>query len=152
MSPGAEAFLDQLVTWRELGQMFCHYRDDAGQYEALPEWARNTLARHARDRRPYIYSPETLLRARTHDPLWNAAQTQLMREGIMHNYLRMLWGKKIIQWSESPQDALQIMMFLNDRYALDGRDPQQPLRHLLVPGAASTVPGPSARCSARCAI
>ena len=123
MAPGPEAFLDQLITWRELGQVFCHYRPDAEQYETLPEWARNTLAGHAQDPRPYLYSPEELFMARTHDPLWNAAQTQLVREGRMHNYLRMLWGKKIIQWSETPQKALEIMRYFNDHYALDGRDP-----------------------------
>ena len=123
MGPDAEAFLDQLVTWRELGYGFSQFRPDAEQYQSLPQWARNTLADHAADQRPYLYEPEELLAARTHDELWNAAQRQLLREGRMHNYLRMLWGKKLIQWSPSPQDALQIMRFFNDRFALDGRDP-----------------------------
>jgi deoxyribodipyrimidine photo-lyase len=123
MSQDAEAFLDQLITWRELGYGFSHYRLDAEEYESLPDWALDTLEDHAGDERPYIYEVEDLLAARTHDELWNAAQRQLMREGRMHNYMRMLWGKKIFQWSPTPQDALQIMMFFNDHFALDGRDP-----------------------------
>ncbi len=123
MSAAAEAFLDQLVTWRELGFNMCAHRDDYDQYVSLPDWARKTLAKHARDERPHLYTPAELERARTHDPLWNAAQTQLVREGRIHNYLRMLWGKKILEWSASPKDALEVMIDLNNRYALDGRDP-----------------------------
>lgn len=123
MSAAAEAFLDQLVTWRELGFNFCAYRADYDQYESLPEWARTTLAKHAADRRPYVYTLEQFARAATHDELWNAAQNQLRIEGRLHNYLRMLWGKKILQWSESPRAALAIMIELNNTYAVDGRDP-----------------------------
>ena len=123
MSPSAEAFLDQLVTWRELGFNFCAHRDDYDQFDSLPDWARATLARHAGDRRAYVYSLDEFAAAGTHDPLWNAAQRQLLVEGRMHNYLRMLWGKKIIEWTATPQDALDIMIELNNRYALDGRDP-----------------------------
>jgi len=123
MSENAEAFLDQLVTWRELGYNFCTFRDDAPRYDALPEWARATLENHADDPRPYRYSLAQFDDAATHDPLWNAAQRQLRREGTIHNYLRMLWGKKILEWAPSPQEALAIMIDLNNRYALDGRDP-----------------------------
>jgi len=123
MSASAEAFLDQLVTWRELGCNFCIHRPDYADYDSLPDWARTTLARHARDRREYVYSLEQFKQAATHDPLWNAAQRQLVRDGRMHNYLRMLWGKKILQWSASPGDALAIITELNNRYALDGCDP-----------------------------
>ena len=123
MSKSAEAFLDQLVTWRELGTNFCVLRSDHADYDSLPDWAKKTLARHARDRREWVYSLEQFDRSATHDPLWNAAQTQLVREGRMHNYLRMLWGKKIVEWSASPQDALEVMIELNNRYALDGCDP-----------------------------
>jgi len=123
MRPGAEAFLDQLVTWRELGYNLCFQREDYDRYESLPGWARETLERHAGDPRPYLYGPEAFRDARTHDPLWNAAQRQLLREGTIHNYLRMLWGKKILHWTSSPRQALEIMLELNDRYALDGRDP-----------------------------
>jgi len=123
MSAPAEAFLDQLVTWRELGFNMCWQRKDHDRYESLPSWALNTLADHAADERPYLYPLERLASADTHDPLWNAAQTQLVREGRIHNYLRMLWGKKILQWNAHPEEALDIMIELNNRYALDGRDP-----------------------------
>lgn len=124
MSASAEAFLDQLVTWRELGFNTCVYAPDSyAALESLPAWAARTLEAHAADPRPYCYTLEEFRTARTHDPLWNAAQRQLLREGALHNYLRMLWGKKIIEWSPSPQAALAVMIELNDRYALDGRDP-----------------------------
>ena len=123
LDPGAEAFLDQFVTWRELGFNYCWQSDDYADYDSLPAWARSTLADHARDPRPYKYSLEDLEQARTHAPLWNAAQNQLRQEGVIHNYLRMLWGKKILEWSPSPREALERMILLNDRWALDGRDP-----------------------------
>jgi deoxyribodipyrimidine photo-lyase len=123
MSESAEAFLDQVVTWRELGFNFCHTRGNCDQLESLPAWALKTLKRHARDERAELYSLQELERAKTHDPLWNAAQIQLLHEGRIHNYLRMLWGKKIIEWSKSPREALRIMLELNNKYALDGRDP-----------------------------
>lgn len=123
MGEGAEAFLDQLVTWRELGFNMSSRRDDYTDYESLPEWARETLEKHEADQRPYLYSLEDFRDAETHDPLWNAAQRQLLEEGVIHNYLRMLWGKKILEWSVSPRDALDVMVELNDRYAVDGRDP-----------------------------
>ena len=123
MSPSAEAYLDQVITWRELGYNFCQYRDDYDRYESLPEWAKATLQAHVRDKRPYLYSMEQLESASSHDEIWNAAQRQLLREGVIAGYLRMLWGKKILEWSPSPQTALARMMELNDRYALDGRDP-----------------------------
>jgi deoxyribodipyrimidine photo-lyase len=123
MSPSAEAFLDQLVTWRELGFNFCHHRSDYDRFESLPAWAQKTLREHARDRRTHKYTLEEFDAAKTHDPLWNAAQTQLIVEGKIQNYMRMLWGKKILEWTRSPQEALAIMIELNNRYALDGRDP-----------------------------
>jgi deoxyribodipyrimidine photo-lyase len=123
MSEGAERFLDQLITWRELGINMCSKRKDYEEFDSLPEWARETLEKHARDPRPHIYSMAEFEAARTHDPLWNAAQTQLLREGRIQNYLRMVWGKKILEWSPSPREALAIMVELNDKYAFDGRDP-----------------------------
>jgi len=123
VSETAEAFLDQVVTWRELGFQFCHHRQDHDRWESLPEWARRTLENHATDPRDHVYSPEEFTTAATHDPLWNAAQTQLVREGTIHNYLRMLWGKKILEWTEHPRHALDVMIELNNRFALDGRDP-----------------------------
>ena len=123
MSDNAEAFMDQLVTWRELGFNMSHHQPDYASYESLPAWARQTMEQHAADERPHIYSLEDLELARTHDPLWNAAQNQLRAEGRIHNYLRMLWGKKIYQWSPGPRQALAALIHLNDKYALDGRDP-----------------------------
>jgi deoxyribodipyrimidine photo-lyase len=124
VSAGAEAFLDQLVTWRELGLNLCVTRpDDYWTTAALPDWARATLDRHRDDTREWRYSREDLEAARTHDEVWNAAQRQLLRDGWMHNYLRMLWGTKILEWSDSPEAALDAMIALMNRHALDGRDP-----------------------------
>ncbi len=123
LSESAEAFLDELVTWRELGLNFCTHHADYDRYESLPAWARGTLERHGRDRRPQVYTLEQFEQAGTHDELWNAAQNQLRVEGRIHNYLRMLWGKKILHWSASPREALAILIELNNKHALDGRDP-----------------------------
>jgi deoxyribodipyrimidine photo-lyase len=123
-APGREAFLDQLVTWRELG--FAAAARDPGnhaRYEGLPAWSRATLEEHADDRREAVYAIEDLAASRTDDPVWNAAQRQLVREGRMHNYLRMLWGKRVLSWTASPREAFDTLVELNDRYALDGRDP-----------------------------
>jgi deoxyribodipyrimidine photo-lyase len=121
--PGPESFLDELITWRELGHGFCFHRADYDQWSSLPEWARKTLTEHASDPRPEHYTPKQLEAAETADPVWNAAQRQLLAEGRIHNYLRMLWGKKILEWSPSPKRALATLIELNNRYALDGRDP-----------------------------
>jgi deoxyribodipyrimidine photo-lyase len=123
VSEPAEAFLDQLVTWREVGINCCAHRSDYDQYDSLPPWAKATLAKHAKDKRSYVYTLEQFAAARTHDRLWNAAQRELLTEGRIRNYLRMLWGKKILEWTASPQEALDIMIELNNRYALDGQDP-----------------------------
>ncbi len=123
MPESHEAFLDQLVTWRELGLNMCFHRDDYDEYASLPDWAQETLESHAADPRPHIYSLERFAAADTHDPLWNAAQRQLQREGFIHNYLRMLWGKKILHWTRTPVEALAVMIELNNRYAIDGNDP-----------------------------
>jgi len=123
MSESAQAFLEELITWREVGFNMCSHRADHDEYESLPEWARKTLEEHADDEREHVYELETFARAETHDPIWNAAQRQLRETGVMHNYLRMLWGKKILEWTAHPRDALAVMIELNNRYALDGRDP-----------------------------
>jgi deoxyribodipyrimidine photo-lyase len=101
----------------------CVFRKDYAQYESLPDWAKATLLTHETDRRPYLYNKDALEDALTHDPVWNAAQRQLLREGRIHNYLRMLWGKKILEWSLSPREAVEVMIEFNNKYALDGRDP-----------------------------
>ena len=123
LSEAAEAFLDQLVTWREIGFNMCSLRSDYDRYESLPDWAQRTLAKHARDPRPAIYSLAELEEARTGDPIWNASQRELLRQGRIHNYMRMLWGKRILEWTRSPEEALDAMIHLNNKYALDGRDP-----------------------------
>ena len=115
--------MDELITWREIGYNMCWQHDDYDQYESLPGWARKTLSDHANDPRDHVYSLEEFEASETHDQLWNAAQRQLVRDGRIHNYLRMLWGKKILEWSATPQDALQVMIELNNKYALDGRNP-----------------------------
>lgn len=124
LSAAAEAFIDEAVTWRELGYVFCHHRpDDYDRYESLPDWAQETLDLHAGDHRPHRYDLDALDAGRTHDPLWNAAQGELRTTGRIHNYLRMLWGKKILEWTGSPREALAVLTELNNRYALDGRNP-----------------------------
>jgi len=123
MSDNAESFLDELITWREIGYNMCSHCSSYGKYESLPEWARATLEEHVSDSREYVYSLEEFELADTHDEIWNAAQTELVRDGRMHNYLRMLWGKKILEWTEHPRDALRIMIHLNNKYAVDGRNP-----------------------------
>jgi len=123
MSASAEQFLDQVVTWRELGYRAARYVPGNGTYAALPAWARATLETHAADARGHLYSFEELDAVETHDELWNAAQRQLRSEGTIHNYLRMLWGKKILEWTSHPEEAHEILFELNNRYALDGRDP-----------------------------
>jgi deoxyribodipyrimidine photo-lyase len=123
MSPNADAFLDEIITWREVGYNFSSHRNDYDKYESLPDWVQSTLQQHAKDERDHLYTLAQFESAKTHDLLWNAAQVQLVREGRIHNYLRMLWGKKILQWSRSPQEAARIMIQLNNKYALDGRDP-----------------------------
>jgi deoxyribodipyrimidine photo-lyase len=124
MSPEGEAFLDELVTWRELGfNMLSRRPEAAHDFDTLPPWAIRSLEAHQGDPRDPSYDRATLERGATHDPVWNAAQRELRERGRIHNYLRMLWGKKILQWSASPREALATMLHLNDRWALDGRDP-----------------------------
>jgi deoxyribodipyrimidine photo-lyase len=117
------AFLEELIVRRELSENFCHYNPQYDSYGAFPNWAMKTLEEHLGDRREYIYSLKDLELGRTHDPLWNAAQMQMVRTGRMHGYMRMYWGKKVLEWSETPQAALANAVELNDRYELDGRDP-----------------------------
>jgi deoxyribodipyrimidine photo-lyase len=118
-------FLDEALTWRDVGFQW-HWtrrKDTESLTTALPPWATATLRAHAGDPRAFVYSREEWEAAATHDPLWNAAQRELVATGTIHNYLRMLWGKKVIEWSRSPEDAYATLVHLNNRYALDGRDP-----------------------------
>ncbi len=118
-----QSFLDEVITWREVGFHFAHHRPDYDQFESLPEWVFQTMAEHEHDERKYIYSLKELDESDTHDEIWNAAQRQLKQEGIIHNYLRMLWGKKVIEWTPDYRTALEFLIELNNKYALDGRDP-----------------------------
>lgn len=121
--PNIDSFLDQVITWREVGFHFAHHEPSYDQYESLPDWALETLEKHKNDRREYLYELKEFAQSETHDEVWNAAQTQLREDGIMHNYLRMLWGKKVLEWTPNPETALAYLIELNNRYALDGRDP-----------------------------
>jgi len=118
-----EAFLNQIITWRELAVNLVRFNPDYDNFECGESWAHRTLAKHAADPRPVLYSEQQLEQAETHDPLWNAAQMQMVTTGWMHNYVRMYWAKKILEWSRSPAEAHRIAVRLNDKYELDGRDP-----------------------------
>lgn len=118
-----DAYLDQVITWREVGFHFAHHEPNYDQYESLPDWSLKTLEKHKQDPREHIYELEEFAQSQTHDEIWNAAQTQLREEGKMHNYLRMLWGKKVLEWTPNPEVALAYLIELNNRYAIDGRDP-----------------------------
>lgn len=122
-NPNIDSFLDEVITWRETGFHFAHHRPDYDRFGSLPDWALQTLNKHRDDPRKWVYSYEELATSQTHDELWNAAQTQLREEGMIHNYLRMLWGKKVIEWTPDPETALQYLIDLNNTYAIDGRDP-----------------------------
>jgi deoxyribodipyrimidine photo-lyase len=118
-----EAFLNQVIIWRELSVNLVRFNPDYDSFECAEPWAHRTLAKHAKDSRPVQYTEAQLENAETHDELWNAAQMQMVSTGWMHNYVRMYWGKKILEWSRSPAEAFQIAVRLNDKYELDGRDP-----------------------------
>ncbi len=118
-----EAFLEQLIVRRELAVNFVLYNPSYDRYEGLPEWARRTLERHKADRRAYLYTEQEFERAETHDPYWNAAQREMVTTGKMHNHMRMYWAKKILEWTETPADAFRIALALNNKYEIDGRDP-----------------------------
>lgn len=118
-----DAFLEELIVRRELAMNFVYYNDRYDQYDGIPKWARETLDKHRNDRRPFIYSCEELEEGKTHDPIWNACQQELRYFGTIPNYLRMYWGKKIIEWTPSPEAAFRIALYLNNKYQLDGRDP-----------------------------
>jgi deoxyribodipyrimidine photo-lyase len=117
-----EAYLEELIVRRELPMNYVFYQPDYDVYASQPEWARRTLADHAGDERPYLYTQDQLEQAETHDPYWNAAMTEMKVTGYMHNYMRMYWGKKIIEWSKTPEAAYRTTLYLNNKYFLDGRD------------------------------
>jgi deoxyribodipyrimidine photo-lyase len=121
-SPGRDAYLEELIVRRELSHNFVFYNRRYDSFASLPPWARRTLNYHQRDRRKYVYSLGELEHAKTHDPYWNAAQKEMVITGKMHGYMRMYWGKKILEWSRSPQAGFKIALYLNNKYELDGRD------------------------------
>lgn len=121
--PGAQAYLEELIIRRELACNFVFYNPSYDSFQGLPTWAQNTLREHDEDKRDYHYTPSELEKAQTHDPYWNAAQLEMMTTGKMHGYMRMYWGKKVIEWSQTPQEAYQTLLALNNTYELDGRDP-----------------------------
>jgi deoxyribodipyrimidine photo-lyase len=119
----AEEFLEELIVRRELAFNFARFATNPESLDDLPEWCKRTLRKHAGDRRPHLYTAEQLEQAETADPLWNATQKELLIRGKIHGYYRMYWGKKVIEWTPTYEEALRVMLDLHDRYALDGRDP-----------------------------
>ncbi|MFA5235271.1 MAG: deoxyribodipyrimidine photo-lyase [Bacilli bacterium] len=119
----SEEFLEEMIVRRELADNFCHYNQNYDSISGFPDWAKRSLDAHRNDPRPYIYTLEELEYAKTHDPAWNAAQTQLTKTNYMHGYMRMYWAKKILEWIPSPEEAFKTALYLNDKYQLDGRDP-----------------------------
>ncbi len=117
------AFLEELIIRRELSDNFCFYNPRYDSFEGFPEWSKKTLDDHRKDRRPYLYTVEEFETGQTHDELWNAAQMEMVKRGKMHGYMRMYWAKKILEWTPSPETAMETAIYLNDRYELDGRDP-----------------------------
>lgn len=118
-----EVYLEELVVRRELAVNYVYFNENYDSFEGLPDWAKLTLNKHTADPREYLYTVEELEEAETHDTYWNAAQHQMRITGKMHGYMRMYWGKKILEWTKTPQEAFKIALYLNNKYALDGRDP-----------------------------
>jgi deoxyribodipyrimidine photo-lyase len=122
-SKGSNTYLEELIVRRELAINFVHYNQSYDSIECLPEWCKKTINEHKKDTRPFTYSKTEFENAKTHDPYWNAAQLEMVKTGKMHGYMRMYWGKKIIEWSKTPEKAYRLMLYLNNKYELDGRDP-----------------------------
>ncbi len=118
-----ESFLEELIVRRELSENFCNYNDNYRSFDGFPEWAQKTLIEHRHDPREYLYSPAQFENAATHDDLWNAAQQEMVVTGKMHGYMRMYWAKKILEWSPSAEEAMETAVYLNDKYSIDGNDP-----------------------------
>jgi len=120
---GTQTFIEELIVRRELAMSFVHYHPRYDSYESLPNWAQKTLSLHKKDKRPTLYTREQFENAQTHDPYWNTAQREMLTTGYMHNSMRMYWGKKILEWSKTPEEAFDTALSLNNKYELDGRDP-----------------------------
>jgi len=121
--PSVNSFLEELIVRRELSDNFCYYNSNYDSFKGFPDWAKKTLNNHKKDKREFVYSSKIFEEANTHEDLWNAAQNELINTGKLHGYMRMYWAKKILEWSKSPEKALMIAIYLNDKYELDGRDP-----------------------------
>lgn len=122
-SPSSEAFLEELIVRRELADNFCYYNTKYDSFEGFKDWAKDTLNAHRDDKREFTYTLQQFEKAQTHEDLWNAAQNELLNKGKIHGYMRMYWAKKILEWSETPEKALSAAIYLNDKYSIDGRDP-----------------------------
>jgi deoxyribodipyrimidine photo-lyase len=122
-STSSESFLEELIVRKELSDNFCFYNSHYDSFEGFPNWAKKTLNEHRKDTREYIYTKDEFEKAKTHDLLWDSAQNEMVQTGKMHGYMRMYWGKKILEWTKCPEDALEIAIYLNNKYELDGRDP-----------------------------
>jgi deoxyribodipyrimidine photo-lyase len=118
-----KGFLEELIVRRELSDNFCYFNKNYDSFDGFHNWAKTTLNEHRKDEREFVYSVEQFEKAKTHEDLWNAAQMEMVTTGKMHGYMRMYWAKKILEWSKSPEEALKIAIYLNDKYELDGRDP-----------------------------
>ncbi|MEW5818634.1 MAG: deoxyribodipyrimidine photo-lyase [Cyanobacteriota bacterium] len=123
MAESKESYLEELIIRKELSDNYCYYNKDYDNLNTIANWSKTTLNEHRKDIRVYLYSLEQLENARTHDRLWNAAQIEMIKLGKMHGYMRMYWAKKILEWTESPEQAIEYAIYLNDKYELDGRDP-----------------------------
>ncbi len=117
------AFLEELIVRRELADNFCFYNEKYDSFDGFPDWAKNSLTDAKGDEREFVYTKKEFEEAKTHDNLWNACQREMVLTGKMHGYMRMYWAKKILEWTKSPEEALKIAIYLNDKYELDGRDP-----------------------------
>lgn len=118
-----DVFLEELIVRKELADNFCYHNSNYDSFQGFPDWAKKTLDKHSTDIREYVYTHDEFENAQTHDDLWNASQIQMVRTGKMHGYMRMYWAKKILEWSDTPQNAIKTAIYLNDKYELDGRDP-----------------------------
>ncbi len=118
-----DAFLEELIVRRELAENYCFYNSRYDSLDGIQPWAKKTLEEHRHDKRQYLYDTDIFEEGKTHDPLWNAAQSELRNRGKMHGYLRMYWAKKILEWAPHPEAAFETALYLNDKYSLDGRDP-----------------------------
>jgi deoxyribodipyrimidine photo-lyase len=118
-----ETFLEELIVRRELAINFVHYNQAHDSFDCLPTWARKTLEDHRADKREYIYTREQLENAETHDDYWNASMKEMKYTGFMHGHMRMYWGKKLLEWCDTPENAFNTALAINNKYFIDGRDP-----------------------------